>query len=73
MKDNNSIVDFLECRSCIKRNVCKYKDNIDILDIKDNVIEGRRIALKNNFPFVINIQCKEYIEQKNGIRYSFDF
>ena len=70
MMDNDSIVDFLECGSCIKKNVCKYKDNIDILDIKDNVIEGRRIALKNSFPFKINIQCKEYTEQKGNFRFN---
>ena len=56
---NNNIQ---SCETCMKKDVCKYKEEYNKLLGKINTINQQEII---NKPFEVTLKCKEWFENKN--------
>lgn len=60
-----------DCESCIKKGVCRFKHNGPL--IKKDILktpwgDGYTYNERNNEPFEIFIECKEFLRKNNTYR-----
>lgn len=53
----------VNCKNCIKRSVCKYTESLQSLlgQIEGDSSINKFLAMNNDAPFVMNINCDEFI------------